>query len=763
MIEECCSGTWGWTIPVDLTIDNIDSQTVLRYEADNWGSIGGFIATIYYDGNEYVTTDPLNAGYFTSTTSAQSLTYITVLDTHPRNLPKVSPNMSRDAYWIWNNAGVDPMTFEFRFGDITPSPTQAPTIPACGTAYSYSLADDGEYVSVSRDGGNTFAQIGAVVPDFWGGTWKEEVAVSINNVDANTVLRYEAIDKGVIGGFMATIYYEGNEYVTTNPITDGNFETSTTNLNYKSYYYSTYWDLSNNQHRSPNMSSNANWIWNGRTRNTITFYFDFGNILNLASCPTIAPTPEPTPVPTPDPSPVPTPPPTFEKCGTAYSYSMADDGEYVSVSRDGGNTFTQIGAVVPDFWGGTWKQQVAVAIDDIDANTVLRYEAIDKGVIGGFMATVYYAGGVYVTTNPITDGNFETSTTNLNYKSYYYSGHWDLSNNQHRSPNMSSDAFWIWNGQTRNTITFYFDFADIACTTQSPTPEPSDPPSAATVDPTTSPTKLPTPEPTDSPTTDPTKDPTTDPTSMPTESPTYSVCDTNDGLNVALLLDESGSIDNDEFNELLHFVDNIITYHLSPVSFVSVFEYASLAAFTQLINWQIIGDSSNRANIVSDVYTNSYNQAGLTFTWDAVSRVLDNIFDYRSTCSDGCQYRSDLLILITDGEPTDTVCPKIEQRMLLSDVDVVVIAVGVSYEKIKCLDVKDNYVDIIEVAAFDISLFDMIEEVIRDKTCNGQNTCSAYNRPLPGSEWIYNDTGVAGLGPVPTRSGKGGAKGNADP
>ena len=62
MIEECCSGTWGWTNPVDLTIDNIDSQTVLRYEADNWGSIGGFIATIYYNGNEYVTTDPLNAG-----------------------------------------------------------------------------------------------------------------------------------------------------------------------------------------------------------------------------------------------------------------------------------------------------------------------------------------------------------------------------------------------------------------------------------------------------------------------------------------------------------------------------------------------------------------------------------------------------------------------------------------------------------------------------------------------------------------------------
>ena len=81
------------------------------------------------------------------------------------------------------------------------------------------------------------------------------------------------------------------------------------------------------------------------------------------------------------------------------------------------------------------------------------------------------------------------------------------------------------------------------------------------------------------------------------------------------------------------------------------------------------------------------------------------------------------------------------------------------------LDIKDNHVDIIEVAAFDISLFDLIEDVVRDKACNGQNACSAYNRPSPGSEWIYNDTGVAGLGPIPTRAGNGnaGKQRKADP
>ena len=71
-------------------------------------------------------------------------------------------------------------------------------------------------------------------------------------------------------------------------------------------------------------------------------------------------------------------------------------------------------------------------------------------------------------------------------------------------------------------------------------------------------------------------------------------------------------------------------------------------------------------------------------------------------------------------------CPDLEVRLENSNVDIVLILIGESQNKIDswkgnvtCLDIGSNYVDIYEVSEFTDAAFRTIEQRIRDKTCNG--------------------------------------------
>ena len=55
---------------------------------------------------------------------------------------------------------------------------------------------------------------------------------------------------------------------------------------------------------------------------------------------------------------------------------------------------------------------------------------------------------------------------------------------------------------------------------------------------------------------------------------------------------------------------------------------------------------------------------------------MDAFYRYRNNCTDGCEYRSDLLILFTDGAPTDDVCPDMFERVNQSTIDIVVVCIG---------------------------------------------------------------------------------------
>lgn len=249
-------------------------------------------------------------------------------------------------------------------------------------------------------------------------------------------------------------------------------------------------------------------------------------------------------------------------------------------------------------------------------------------------------------------------------------------------------------------------------------------------------------------------------------APTFVTCQSVDELNVVFILDESGSVDEAEWKVITDFVDRIIQYDLSPNSFVSLYEYASLPNFEQFLDWtQVESSPGDRSAFTAALSGNKYNVAGMTETWDAVNRVLDEYWNYRFSCTDGCEKRADIMFLITDGEPTGhSVCPDMIERMQQSEVDVVVIMVDptgtLDTTKVSCLDINDKGRDVITLNNFDSNSFNAIEDRIRSKTCSGNYPAGLGNRPEAGTEWRYD--GVVGLGPVPERNG-GGKGGAADP
>jgi len=267
---------------------------------------------------------------------------------------------------------------------------------------------------------------------------------------------------------------------------------------------------------------------------------------------------------------------------------------------------------------------------------------------------------------------------------------------------------------------------------------------------------------TESPSSDPSADPTASPTTAeptrePTMFPTFPVCDTDDAMNIAFLMDESGSVDSDEWDVIVTFVDRIATYDVAGASYVSLFEYASLPAFTQFLEWTPL--ETGRDDITTALERNPYNTAGTTYTWDAVNRVLDEFWHYRKNCTDGCETRHDILFLLTDGAPTDTVCPDMVERANTTTVDIVIIGIGTYADsttnwmsQIDCLDVANDGEDIYYVTEFEAGDFNAIEGVIRNYTCDGEHPATPGDRG--GAPWVYDD-GSTGLGPVPTTNGEG--------
>ena len=133
-------------------------------------------------------------------------------------------------------------------------------------------------------------------------------------------------------------------------------------------------------------------------------------------------------------------------------------------------------------------------------------------------------------------------------------------------------------------------------------------------------TAAPTSEPSDAPTTEPT---TAAPSVQPSVAPTYEVCNTNDSLNIGFLMDESGSVSSDEWDVMVEFVSRIATYDVAGPSYVALWEFASLVAFDQFLEFtEVSMDRSGVTTVTDALDSNNYNAAGTTETWDAVNRFV---------------------------------------------------------------------------------------------------------------------------------------------
>ena len=120
------------------------------------------------------------------------------------------------------------------------------------------------------------------------------------------------------------------------------------------------------------------------------------------------------------------------------------------------------------------------------------------------------------------------------------------------------------------------------------------------------------------------------PTVQPTLAPTFEVCQENDTLNIGFLMDESGSVESAEWDVMVEFVSRIATYDLAGQSYVALWEFASLVAFDQFLDFTKIEDDRDGVTTVTTALeSNNYNSAGTTETWDAVNRFVNTPF-----CSD---------------------------------------------------------------------------------------------------------------------------------
>eukprot|EP01084_Bolivina_argentea_P050758 93358_1 len=150
---------------------------------------------------------------------------------------------------------------------------RANTTSTCDTASVFADCDNLLYVYLKQANGN----LKLLGTDH---DWHNHLDLTISNITSSTIIEFKCVDEGVIGGFIATIEFNGILYSTTNPLSKSHFNLisdskgDTTNLVYHDKTASP-WSL----HTSV-ISDEAKWVWNNYVHNTMTFDFNFGNIIS---------------------------------------------------------------------------------------------------------------------------------------------------------------------------------------------------------------------------------------------------------------------------------------------------------------------------------------------------------------------------------------------------------------------------------------------------------------------------------------------------
>eukprot|EP01084_Bolivina_argentea_P278904 476689_1 len=202
---------------------------------------------------------------------------------------------------------------------------------------------------------------------------------------------------------------------------------------------------------------------------------------------------------------------------------------------------------------------------------------------------------------------------------------------------------------------------------------------------------------------------------------TFPVCSSNEALDIIFLMDESGSIDENEWGIIVNFVNRLIEYDVNDNSYVSLFEYSSTTKFQQFSNF-ILSNNNGKQSLINAMNNNPWVIGGYTFTGDAMIKTIKTFNDYNAN-NDANNDRNNVLFLITDGEPTDTVCTtELYSLLSISDIRIVLIGVGSGLtpdtwtNSMDCL-VNHDGSNVFYVAQFDSDAFNEIEAELRQITC----------------------------------------------
>eukprot|EP01083_Nonionella_stella_P154575 498282_1 len=146
---------------------------------------------------------------------------------------------------------------------------------------------------------------------------------------------------------------------------------------------------------------------------------------------------------------------------------------------------------------GSWGTMLSATITGVSSSTIIKVMCQDGGHTGGFMGQVTYSGQQYYTKNPISSSLWTVTAASAGGTAITMYKLKDTSPWSGTSTLINSNAYWIWNSNGGNSMTFELKMSDILSTpTPQPTPKPTPKPT------TPEPTPKPTPKPT-------TRDPTT--------------------------------------------------------------------------------------------------------------------------------------------------------------------------------------------------------------------------------------------------------------
>jgi len=290
--------------------------------------------------------------------------------------------------------------------------------PVEGSAFFVAQCDDVASYSVSYDGGNNFYTVGR------SSDWFTDTELYIEYVTSDTIIQARCQDNGVIGGFIATLVYDGvtyftgpdDEYFEIVDSSDGELSP----IVYTPKDNDDAWGSST----SEMIDDDAYWIWNSNIKNVMTFQFDFGKLAvrNYGE--------------TDD--------------GTAEFVAQCDDKGKFAVSYDGGETFRSV------LKNNNWAKISSFNVADVSPDTVIQIVCADTGVVGGFIGTVRYDGREYSTGD---NDNFEAVSGAEGYMVYTANGEGEWGTRV--VDEIADDAYWMWDGSINNVITFQFDFGNL--------------------------------------------------------------------------------------------------------------------------------------------------------------------------------------------------------------------------------------------------------------------------------------------------------------